>query len=138
MNFPNSGGCCWPLSTRLPLIIIPSYQYNQIVKYIYNQIYKNQIYIIKQWWPAAGLCQLDCLSSSSPFLSCGKLDRPQLSTQIFFVTGCFKTFQPFAPEGILSNMTNALWRKPLRKVELRILSKMITFAPIFSSQNYFR
>ena len=32
----------------------------------------------------------------------------------------------------------ALWRKPLRKVELRILSKMITFAPIFSSQNYFR
>ena len=32
----------------------------------------------------------------------------------------------------------ALWRKPLRKVELRILSKIITFAPIFSSQNYFR
>ena len=32
----------------------------------------------------------------------------------------------------------ALWRKPLRKVELRILSKIITFASIFSSSNYFR
>ena len=31
----------------------------------------------------------------------------------------------------------ALWRKPLRKLELRILPKMITFAPIFSIQNYF-
>ena len=33
---------------------------------------------------------------------------------------------------------NALWRKPLTNLELRIFAKIMTLAPIFSSQNYFR
>ena len=35
-------------------------------------------------------------------------------------------------------LPTAQWTKPLRNSELRILPKMITLAPIFSSQNYFR
>ena len=44
----------------------------------------------------------------------------------------------YTREKSISNVHSALWTKPLRKLELRILPKIITLAPIFSSQNYFR
>ena len=78
----------------------------------------------------------DCISNSDD--SCKLIDSNEsfdssdtYRTQVYLGSDlCVPVF--------VTNSVTALWRKPLRKLELRILPKMITLAPIFSIQNYFR
>ena len=67
--------------------------------------------------------------------NCGSMSK-ELSKRLLKGT----LFYPFPtlPSSTLTQSVSALCVKPLRNLEIKNLQKMMTLAPIFSSQNYFR